>query len=127
MISYFELRKSLAKRYPTEDERRMVANDLGLDADKIALQGKALPAWHNILKALEARGWLDKLRIWIESEENELIPVFDRYRAECQAGIANTACVTEITKDFKDRSVGSHPPPGGSETSELILQPAQRD
>lgn len=86
MKSYLELKKALATEYPNAGDRRAAAKDMGLDASKIDLDGNASTAWSNILATIRERARMDQLRAWLEIEYKHLIPAFEGYVAEIQAG-----------------------------------------
>jgi hypothetical protein len=86
MTAYRELRKGLATAYPNPGDWRAAATDLALDWTKIELLGTAGTAWSNILAAVRDRGRMDKLRAFIESEEPQLLALFDAYAAEIASG-----------------------------------------
>ena len=87
MKSYLQLRKALAKAYPGEGDWRAAATDLGLDTTKIELRGKSSTVWGTILATIRELGRMDGLRSFIESEEPQLLALFDAYATEIAAGV----------------------------------------
>lgn len=82
MNSRFKLRKALAEIYSSEPDWREAAKDLGLDPTRIELRGKPWTVWGTMLSTVREQGLMDRLRIFIESAEPQLVELFNEYRTE---------------------------------------------
>jgi tetratricopeptide (TPR) repeat protein len=56
-----QIRKILAKIYPTENDIRRVLNDIDIDPGRIAFDGKAINIWDNVLQEAKHHGKLSIL------------------------------------------------------------------
>src|SRR5260221_8059161 len=88
MKSYFELRRQLAREYPTAAEWRAASEDSGLEPSGIILQGASITAWSNIFDAIRKTGRVDGLRVFLAREQPRLLPLFEDYAAALARGEA---------------------------------------
>lgn len=64
------LRSVLADAYPDFDSQRVIAEDAGIDAEAVNLQGNALTSWANILREMRACERLPALLECLRKDEN---------------------------------------------------------
>ncbi|MGY4617626.1 prefoldin subunit 5 [Bradyrhizobium sp. USDA 4472] len=86
MTAYLELTGRLADAFPKDDDWLRVPTQAGMSTGSILLQGPAISAWNNILRAALDQNRLEGLRERIALERPDILPVFDRFADEASKG-----------------------------------------
>jgi hypothetical protein len=97
MNPYLELRQQLVQRYPNENNWRLAAEGIGLDPGAIVLQGSAIAAWSNILRAVRTSGRMKGLHDFLKYGDEDLLSRFDDYAALLARGEATPLDLPDLT------------------------------
>lgn len=97
MTAYFDLTELLANAFSNADDWQRVPSNAGMATGSIVLQGSAIAAWANILKAALDQNRLEGLRERIAIERPEILPVFDRFAEEASKGPLDALDLPSLT------------------------------